>query len=340
MQAARLYGIGDIRIETVQAPAAPGPDQVRIRVMAAGICGSDLHNFRTGQWITRTPVTPGHEFSGEVMAVGPGVTGFRRGDRVVADSRVGCGQCPSCRQGQSNLCTRLAFVGEVCDGGFAQEVVLPARQLHRISPDMPFWLAALAEPLSVAVHAVNRLAPDPGMPVVVCGGGTIGGLAALVLSERHDGTVYLVERDPKRMRLLQETCGVSPVALDALGTAVNGQAPRFMLDTTGSVAVAGHLLDCAAPGTRLVLAGLTATKLNLDLNLIVERELEVRGVSAFADEMPQAIALLSALRERLKAFVSMIQGVGQIPDVYGELLAQQRAGLKTLIFPHSIAEEA
>ncbi|GCE88973.1 zinc-dependent alcohol dehydrogenase [Komagataeibacter diospyri] len=340
MQAARLYGIEDIRIETVQAPAEPGPDQVRIRVMAAGICGSDLHNFRTGQWMTRTPVTPGHEFSGEVMAVGPGVTGFRPRDRVVADSRVGCGTCHACQQGRSNLCASLGFVGEVCDGGFAGEVTLPARQLHRIPPDMPFWLAALAEPLSVAVHAINRLAPDSGMPVVVCGGGTIGGLAALVLSERHDGRVYLVERDPQRVRLLQETCGVSPVALDAIGPLVDGQAPRFMLDTTGSVAVAGHLLDHAAPGGRLVLAGLTATKLNLDLNLIVERELEVRGVSAFADEMPQAITLLPELRERLKAFVTMIQGVEQIPDVYGELLAQQRTGLKTLIFPHPVAEEA
>ncbi|GBQ60812.1 zinc-dependent alcohol dehydrogenase [Komagataeibacter swingsii] len=339
MQAARLYGMGDIRIETVPAPVAPGPDQVRIRVMAAGICGSDLHNFRTGQWITRAPVTPGHEFSGEVMAVGPGVTGFRTGDRVVADSRVGCGQCPSCRQGRRNLCATLGFVGEVCDGGFAGEVTLPARQLHRVPPDTPFWLAALAEPLSVAVHAVNRLAPDPGQPVVVCGGGAIGGLAALVLSERHDGAVYLVERDPQRQHLLQETCGVAPVALDALGTLVTGRSPRFMLDTTGSVAVAGHLLGCAAPGTRLVLAGLGATRLDLDLNVIVERELEVRGVSAFADEMPQAIALLPALRERLKAFVSIVQGVGRIPEVYGELLAQRRAGLKTLVLPHCVTEE-
>src|ERR1700754_5082125 len=113
MRAARLYDVGDLRVEEVPAPPAPRGDEVLIRVSAAGICGSDLHNFRTGQWMSRRPSTPGHELTGEIAAVGDKVTRFRVGDRVVADSRFWCGECVQCRAGFRHLCEKLGYVGEV-----------------------------------------------------------------------------------------------------------------------------------------------------------------------------------------------------------------------------------
>jgi (R,R)-butanediol dehydrogenase/meso-butanediol dehydrogenase/diacetyl reductase len=91
-----------------------------LRITAAGICGSDLHNFRTGQWISRSPSVAGHEFAAEVVELGAGVTGFALGDKVVADSRFWCGTCAACRRGLPQVCETLGFVGEVCDGGFAE----------------------------------------------------------------------------------------------------------------------------------------------------------------------------------------------------------------------------
>ena len=120
MRAARLYGVGDLRIETIPEPASPTGADVLIKVLAAGICGSDLHNFKTGQWLSRVPSTPGHELVGEILAVGTEVRKLKTGDHVVADSRVACGMCPACRRGSPNLCQKLGFVGEVCDGGFAE----------------------------------------------------------------------------------------------------------------------------------------------------------------------------------------------------------------------------
>ena len=101
MRAVRLYGVGDLRVEEVPRPAAPSGSDVLLKVLAAGICGSDLHNFRTGQWISRAPSTPGHELAGEVLAVGTSVAGFAPGDRVVADSRFWCGACPACVSGRA-----------------------------------------------------------------------------------------------------------------------------------------------------------------------------------------------------------------------------------------------
>ena len=132
MRCARLHAVGDIRFEEVPEPEITAGSAVRVRVTAAGICGSDLHNFQTGAWIRNLPVIPGHEFCGRVESVGPEVAGLAPGDKVVADSRVFCGRCPHCRDGRPNLCSNMGYVGEVCDGGFAELVVLREDQLLKL----------------------------------------------------------------------------------------------------------------------------------------------------------------------------------------------------------------
>ena len=188
MKAVRLHDALDLRVEEVETPPPPPPGHVNLKVRAAGICGSDLHNFRTGQWISRRPSTAGHEFCGEVIAVGDGVADLKAGDYVSADSRVWCGTCLACLSGRPHVCESLGFVGEVCDGGFAEVVQLPARLLVRHDRSLAPRVAAMAEPLAVALHAVRRLALPAGEPILVMGCGTIGGLSALLLSKLHDGT--------------------------------------------------------------------------------------------------------------------------------------------------------
>src|SRR5277367_4101912 len=102
MRAVRLHGVGELRVEEISPTGSPPSGEVKIRVRAAGICGSDLHNFRTGRWFSRLPVTPGHELAGEVMELGHGVAGLQPGDLVVADSRVACGKCAACKAGRGN----------------------------------------------------------------------------------------------------------------------------------------------------------------------------------------------------------------------------------------------
>jgi (R,R)-butanediol dehydrogenase/meso-butanediol dehydrogenase/diacetyl reductase len=321
MKAIRLYGVGDIRVEDVPPPR-PGPLEVRLKVLAAGICGSDVHNLRTGQWISRTPSIPGHEFCAEVLECGDGVRDFIPGDRVVADSRVWCGNCPACERGDLNLCDHLGFVGEVCDGGFAEQTVLPARSLIKVCSDLPAAIAALSEPLGVALRAVNQLSAGPPDTVRVTGGGTIGGLAALLLHVVKGCRVQLIEPNAERYRLISR---IVPLAEP-------GEF-RLAVEATGIASVLNALVNTLTPGGRIASVGIFHGDVTLNVNRLVERELTLVGCSVFRDEQRQAIRLLPALRTSLMTISSPPIGLDEVPAAFDTLLAGKSPYLKTLITP-------
>jgi (R,R)-butanediol dehydrogenase/meso-butanediol dehydrogenase/diacetyl reductase len=333
MKAARLYAAGDLRVEDVPAPGDPEPDWVRLKVVAAGICGSDLHNFRTGQWISRSPSTAGHEFAGVVTAVGAGVPDLAPGDTVVADSRFWCGACANCRAGRGNVCETLGFVGEVCDGGFAEYVVLPARLLVRHDPALDPRVAAMAEPLAVALHAIRRLNIAKDEPVLIAGCGPIGGFAALLLSRLHDGPVLVADRNLARAALVAEVAGAHPVGLDKVSiAAVLGSRPlRYALDATGSVPAIMALVELLAGGGTLGLVGIAHGRLDLDPNLLVEREISLFGCHVYVDELAEAVGLLPALQPQLLRLIDEEIGIDGISAAYARLLAGKSTGLKTII---------
>lgn len=333
MKAVRLHAAQDLRLEEVEAPSAPPRGHVTLAVRAAGICGSDLHNFRTGQWITRSPSTAGHEFCGRIIAVGREVTGLSVGDLVAADSRFTCGVCPACRSGRGQICEALGFVGEACDGGFAEAVTLPAALLHRHDPALPPAVAAMAEPLAVALHAVRRLRPPPGEPVLVLGCGTIGGLCALLLSRLHEGPLLLADLNAEKAALVAEVCAGRAIELsaDTVAAALPGGRLRYALDATGSVAAIETALSLLAGGGALALVGISHGRLSLDPNHLVEREIALLGCHAFGDELPEAIALLPELAPALLRFVTALPGLDAVPDAYERLLRGEGHGLKTII---------
>ncbi|WP_181702050.1 zinc-dependent alcohol dehydrogenase [Chthonobacter albigriseus] len=335
MKAVRLYGAGDLRVEEVPDPGPPGGDLVRIQVTAAGICGSDLHNFRTGQWISRAPSTPGHELTGVVEAVGPGATRLKPGDRVAADSRVWCGVCAACREGRRHLCESLGFVGEACDGGFAPVVLLPERLLHRVPDGLPPEIAAMAEPFAVALHAVNRLDPPPGEPVLVAGCGTIGGIAALILARRGAEPLLVADRNPARQAMVCRLTGALPADLSAaaIGVATGGRGLGHAVEATGSTAALATLVQTMRPGGRLALVGIYHGTMALDPTILVERELTLTGSHAFADELPEAIALLPAYAEALSAVIDGSVDLDGVPAAYARLIAGEAGGLKTIVRP-------
>lgn len=335
MKAVRLHGAGDLRVEEVPTPGAPEPGWVRLKVAAAGICGSDLHNFRTGQWISRAPSTPGHELAGVVTEIGADVAGFEPGDRVVADSRFWCGECAACRAGRRHLCEKLGFVGEACDGGFAEEVVLPARLLLAVPADLDPAVAAMAEPLAVALHAVKRLAPQAGEPVLVLGCGPIGGLAALILSKGHGGPLLVADRNADRAALVAEVTGATAVALDAgeIRAALGGTLPMAAIEATGSTAALAHLVGTLEGRGRVALVGIFHGRLDLDPNLMVERELTMIGCHAFTDELPAAVARLPGLAPQLERLIDRRIGLDGVPEAYSRLIAGEAAGLKVIVEP-------
>jgi (R,R)-butanediol dehydrogenase/meso-butanediol dehydrogenase/diacetyl reductase len=333
MKAVRLHDAMDLRVEEVAAPAAPPAGHVNLAVRAAGICGSDLHNYRTGQWISRRPSTAGHEFCGRITAVGEGVENLSVGDVVVADSRVWCGKCPACTSGLSNVCEALGFVGEVCDGGFADQVQLPARLVLRHAPELAPKVAAMAEPLAVALHAARRLSARSGEPVLVVGCGTIGGLAALVLSRLHDGPILLADLNEARAEKVAQLVNgqVVPLDRDAIGAVLDGRRLRYALDATGSVAAIRAAVDLLAGGGALALVGISHGKLDLEPNLLVEREISLVGCHAFADELPEAVAMLPDMASQLAQISDVLASLDDIPGAYDRLLKGGGTALKTIV---------
>jgi (R,R)-butanediol dehydrogenase/meso-butanediol dehydrogenase/diacetyl reductase len=327
MRAIKFYGVEDLRVEPAPLPSLQSPQDVRVRVLAAGICGSDIHNYQTGQWVSKLPVIPGHECAGWVVESGD--PAFAPGDMVVADSRAFCGTCPACTAGRFNLCENLGFVGEVCDGGFAEQVVLPARGLYHVPLGIPAEIAVMSEPLAVALHAINTLAPLPGQPVMVTGGGPIGGFICLLLKHLGHAPVYLMERNAFRRQLIMEVTGAEPADI------FRPTCPNFAhaVDATGSTAIVEALIKRITPGGTLALVGLFHGGLNIDLNRIVEREIKLRGCSVFENEMTQVLPMLADLAPALSRLSSDPIPIEAIPDAYNALIAGDSRTLKTIIHP-------
>jgi L-iditol 2-dehydrogenase len=196
MRAVRLQAVG--RIEAVEVPdPVPSTGEVLIRVQAAGICGTDRHLFK-GEFPCTPPVTLGHEFAGEVIATGQGVT-LPLGTRVTCDPNIACGTCDQCLRGRVNLCARNIAIGIHRDGGFADLAVIPAHRAIPV-PNLHPHHAAFAEPLACTLHGVDLGAPVPGERVIVLGGGVIG-LLAVQLARNAGAEVTLVTRHPAKRDL-------------------------------------------------------------------------------------------------------------------------------------------
>ncbi|MDO5603556.1 MAG: alcohol dehydrogenase catalytic domain-containing protein [Paracoccus sp. (in: a-proteobacteria)] len=326
MRAVRLHGVRDLRVEEVPAPAPPRPDEVMLDVTMAGICGSDLHNFATGAWITRAPSVAGHEFTGIVTRTGTGVSHVRAGDAVIVDSRHMCGHCAACAGGLGQVCESLGFLGEVMDGGFARAVVLPARNVLPAPEGVAPRHLAMAEPLAVALHAMNRLDMPAGAPLVIAGCGPIGALCAL-LAARAGHEVSLIERNPDRAGLVAAIAGARVITADDLKV----MRPAHAIDTTGAGAVIALLVARIAGAGRLALVGIGRPGAAIDPLEEVGREITILGVHAFADELPAAGALLAELAPQLDALIAGPVGLGEVPAAYEALIAGQAPGIKTLI---------
>jgi (R,R)-butanediol dehydrogenase / meso-butanediol dehydrogenase / diacetyl reductase len=235
MLAVRLYAAGDLRVEEIAPPLQPDRKEVTLKVTTAGICGSDLHNFKTGAWITRAPSVAGHEFTGVVTAIGADVHHVMLGDRVIVDSRHMCGTCPACRAGEGQVCDSLGFLGEVIDGGFAEAVTLPGRNVLKAPEGVPDRHLALAEPLAVALHALNRLNAPLGATVVIAGCGPIGAFVAL-LAGRNGHPVAVIDRNADRAQLVGNIVGAR--ALDL--TALSAERFRYAVETTRDDCLGRH----------------------------------------------------------------------------------------------------
>jgi L-iditol 2-dehydrogenase len=273
---------GQASVEDVPL-SKPGAGEVSLRVASCGVCGSDLHAFRSDpgfEWVT-APVTLGHEFSGIVEEVGPDVTRVSPGDRVVVVAVQGCGRCETCLSGATQLCPERVAVGLSRDGGMAEYAVMPEQHLVPVPEGLDLTAAALGEPLSVAVHVVDvRAEVGPGQRVVVSGPGPIGVLCAMLA--RHRGSEVLltgVGQDSASRLPVAERAGLSTANLsekpleDHLRDRFGRHAPDVWIESSGSVGALGSALESVRPGGTVGVVGLYAEEMRFSPTEEVRREI-------------------------------------------------------------------
>ncbi|MFW5799124.1 MAG: zinc-dependent alcohol dehydrogenase [Planctomycetota bacterium] len=288
MKAMRYHGPRDIRLEDIPRPE-PGPDDVLVRVHAAGLCGTDLEvydgtMFYFTSGMTYTPITPGHEWAGEVMDLGDNVTGFNVGDRVTGECSVGCLQCDYCRRGWYNQCPNRTETGLLNrEGGFAEFIAFPYHFLHTCN-ELPYAEAAFIEPTGVALYATKLARVCPEDVVAVMGPGPIGLFAVQTAKAYGARTVILAGTRPGRLEVGKAlgadlTVNVREENLvEVVHQATGGHMVDVVIEAAGQPAVWDDIASIVAPRARVAMTGLFAAKTcNVDFDPLVINNITILG---------------------------------------------------------------
>jgi (R,R)-butanediol dehydrogenase/meso-butanediol dehydrogenase/diacetyl reductase len=329
MRAVRLLEAHHLEVVDIPAPEVTAGEVV-VRVDGCGICGSDLTSYKVGLF---TDAVLGHEVAGVIEAVGDGVAGWAAGDAAVIDPKIPCGACDDCRAGASYRCAMAltAGIGFARDGGFAELLAAPSSLLHRLPATLPLEHACLVEPLSVAIHGVERARLHPGDPAVVIGLGPIGLFTVATLHARGIRPIIGVDPVADRRRLALDLGAATAVA--ELREVRSHVAPTpAVIECSGYAPVLHAAADLVAPGGRLVLVGVPFGETTVIPLMWVTREIEIIG-SIASDSADFAVSLeMLAADPGIARVATRRVGLAQVPEVFEELITPSSGG-KVIVDP-------
>ncbi len=345
MRVCVLHAAKDLRLEERPAVAL-GPEQVRVRFGAGGICGSDLHYYyegRVGDFAVREPLILGHEVAGEVIEVGRSVARIRVGERVAVNPSQPCWQCRACRAGRTNLCRRMTFYGSAAvfphiQGAFQEQLVCLESQCHAVPATLPYSVAALAEPLAVCLHAVRRAGALLGQNVLITGCGPIGALTCIAARAAGAARITVTDIAPEPLGVARalgadETINVAaePDRLDAYRADKGWFDAAF--EASGNPQALVTCIDCVHPGGRIVQLGmLPSGDLALPLTRITPKEIDLLGTFRFHDEFEIAVEALISGRLEVAPILTGTFGAEQRDAAFAAALDRRRHMKVQLVF--------
>lgn len=317
MRSIVIHAAKDLRIEDTD-PGAAGPGQVEIAIEAGGICGSDLHYYNHGGFGAirlREPMILGHEVAGTIKALGSGVSGFTIGERVAVSPSRPCNACDYCLKGQQNHCLNMRFYGSAMpmphiQGAFRQRLVAESWQCHKVADDVSINEAAFAEPFAVTLHAVNRAGSLLGKRVLVTGCGPIGALC--ILAARAHGAAEIVATDVMDAVLSKaadigadRTINVATDGDKLAAYSANKGYFDVMFEASGNERAVRSGLEVLKPRGILMQLGLGGD-VSIPQNLVVAKEISMRGTFRFHEEFALAVDLINRRRVDVKPLLTGI----------------------------------
>jgi (R,R)-butanediol dehydrogenase / meso-butanediol dehydrogenase / diacetyl reductase len=320
VRAAVFHGAGDVRIEEVPDVREPGPGEVVLDVVRAAICGTDAAEYARGPKMVplhhrhaasghEGPVVLGHEFVGHVRAVGDGDGVVAVGDRVVPGAGAWCGACRWCREGRTNLCEHRYLVGIHCDGGLADAAVVPAVMCHAVPAPCSDDAAAMAQPLAIALHALDRATDPADASLVVIGAGGIGAFVIAAAKERGFATVVALDISQRRLAVASDLGADHVFAADVpdlrarLRELTGGEGPDVVVEASGAPSAPALAASLVRAGGRIGIVGMQSAPSELDLFALAQWEVDVVPANAHvcSTDLPRALELLATtdLAERV-----------------------------------------
>lgn len=355
MKAARLYGEQDVRIDEVE-PQRLGPTDVRIDIEACGICGTDLHEYRNPDVTPEEdhpktgasrPIIVGHEFSGIVSEVGSEVDRLNIGDPVAIHPNIPCYDCVYCEDGEYNRCDDVVSIGyHTGTGGFAENVAVPAQQVHALPDGVDLWEGALVEPLAVGLHAVRRSGLQTGDTVAVFGCGPIGLTAVRAAQTAGAKRIFVSEPNESRCEIASELGAdvtIDPFEADPVETIVDATAGgvNVALEFAGIESAFNAAIQSTRRGGTITVGSLSEGEISTNVEEIVVAERTITGTfcygfppRSFRSEFDSIIDSLAAGTINTEAFVTERISLDDLAEEgFEPLLDPETEHVKILVEP-------
>lgn len=342
MQAVIIDTPGNVRVGNISDPT-PGPDELLIRVGACGICGTDLHILVGDSPVARYPVVPGHEFAGEVVALGSNVArnhgdrgpNIRVGNRVAIEPNLACGQCELCRTGHENLCLYYGAIGVTINGAMAEYIAVPATKAYLLPDSLSLREAALIEPVSCAVRGMHCLTPRSGDTFLIAGAGTMGLLLLQLALRGGASRVAVVDVNTRRLVLAENLGATRTYTTVQQAMADEPLGFNCVIDATGVAVVIEQAFTAVKRGGKLLIFGVAADEARISLSpfRIYNEEITIVGSMAVLASFQPALELICGEVIDTQTMLTAAFPLKDFSQAFA--LVQRGEGVKTQILPGS-----
>lgn len=308
------------KVECIDIPEPVAKEgEALIKVRSAGICGSDIGAFRGTNPLVSYPRVIGHEVAGEILSIPEdNPRGLKVGDHVIVDPYLYCGECYPCSIGRTNCCTSLHVLGVHVEGGMCETFAHPADMLWKLPDDMPWDIAPMAEPLTIALHGIHRGGLKAGEHVAIIGAGPIGLLAAMS-AIAYGAEPILIDLVDERLEMAKEL-GVKYVInsgkedlVAKVAEYTDGRMAELVMECSGANPAVRSTLDIVANAGRITLTGWPKKETPLPTDAITRKEVDIRGARTSAREFEEAIELIHSGKVNVRALLTKVVSIADVP---------------------------